>query len=112
MTIQLDAKTSPSTGSEILEIAALNCGLIVRAPRPTVIIKSITRIYTEFDITFFVEELTSSAKARNQLFDLTFGTLPRLGFSSRQARAIKTKSRVRQRPELKGSSTSCRYLLA
>ena len=72
VTIQLDAKTSPSTGSEILEIAALNCGLIVRAPRPTVIIKSITGTYTEFDITFFVEELASSAKARDQLFDLTF----------------------------------------
>jgi small-conductance mechanosensitive channel/CRP-like cAMP-binding protein len=79
VTVQLDAKTSPSTGSEILEIAALNCGLIVRAPRPTVSIKSITGICIEFDITFFVEELASSAKARNELFDLIFRHLAAAG---------------------------------
>ena len=63
VTVQLDAKASPSTGCEILENATLNFRLIVRAPAPTVTIKSITATYTEFDITFFVEELTFSAKA-------------------------------------------------
>jgi len=66
VTVQLDAKASPSTGCEIPENATLNCRLIVRAPAPTVTIKSITATYTEFDITFFVEELISSAKARNR----------------------------------------------
>jgi hypothetical protein len=47
VTVQLDAKASPSTGCEILKNATLNFRLIVRAPAPTVTIKSITATYTE-----------------------------------------------------------------
>ena len=36
ITVQLDAKTSPSTGTEILEHAILNCRLIVATPAPSV----------------------------------------------------------------------------
>jgi small-conductance mechanosensitive channel len=100
VTVQLDAKTSPSISSEILEIAVLNCGLIVRVPRPTVIIRSITGTYTEFDITFFVEELASSAKARNQLFDLTSRHLAAAGLQlapsrsdqDEKSRTVKTRT--------------------
>jgi small-conductance mechanosensitive channel/CRP-like cAMP-binding protein len=72
VTVQLDAKTPPASGAEILQHAILNCRLIVATPAPTVTVKSINASYTEFDITFFVEELSSSVKAQNQLFDMIF----------------------------------------
>jgi small-conductance mechanosensitive channel/CRP-like cAMP-binding protein len=72
ITVQLDAKTPPATGTAILEHAILNCRLIVATPAPSVTIKSINATYTEFEITFFVEELASSTRAQNQLFDLIF----------------------------------------
>jgi small-conductance mechanosensitive channel/CRP-like cAMP-binding protein len=72
ITVQLDAKTPPATGTEILEHAILNCRLIVGTPAPSVTIKSINATCTEFEITFFVEELASSTRAQNQLFDLIF----------------------------------------
>jgi small-conductance mechanosensitive channel len=79
ITIQLDAKTPPSTGSETLEHAILNCRLIVAAPAPSITIKTINASYTEFDITFFVEELASAVKAQNELFDLMFRHLAAAG---------------------------------
>jgi small-conductance mechanosensitive channel/CRP-like cAMP-binding protein len=79
VTLHLDPKTPPSTGSEILKDAMLNCRLIVTTPAPTVIIKSITATSTEFDVTFFVEELASSTTAQNQLFDLIFRHLVAAG---------------------------------
>jgi small-conductance mechanosensitive channel/CRP-like cAMP-binding protein len=72
ITVQLDAKTPPATGTEILEHAILNCRLIVATPAPSVTTKSINATCTEFEITFFVEELASSTRAQNQLFDLIF----------------------------------------
>jgi CRP-like cAMP-binding protein len=72
VTVQLAAKTSPSTASEILKHAILNCRLILPAPAPTITVKTINASYTEFDITFFVEELASAVKAQNELFDLMF----------------------------------------
>jgi small-conductance mechanosensitive channel len=72
VTIQIDAKTPPSTGSEILEHAILNCRLIVETPPAAITVKAVNASYTEFDITFFVEELASSAKAQNELFDAIY----------------------------------------
>jgi len=72
VTVQLDAKTPPAAGAEILQHAILNCQLIVATPAPTVTVKSINATYAEFDITFFVEELASSTRAQNQLFDMIF----------------------------------------
>ncbi len=72
ISIQLDAKTSPSTGTAILEHAILNCRLIVATPGPSVTIKSINASFIEFEITFFVEELASATRAQNELFDLIF----------------------------------------
>src|SRR5499427_8085537 len=63
ITVQLDAKTSPAIGTELLERALLNCRLIVRSPSPTVTVRSITSAYTEFEITFFVEDLASATQA-------------------------------------------------
>jgi small-conductance mechanosensitive channel/CRP-like cAMP-binding protein len=72
ITVQLDPKTPPATGAEILDHAILNCRLIVATPAPSVTIKSINASFTEFEITFFVEELASATRAQNQLFDLIF----------------------------------------
>jgi hypothetical protein len=72
VTIQLESDTPPSSGKEILEDAVLNCRLIVRSPAPTVTIKSMNGALTEFDITFFVEDLGQSANAQNELFDCIF----------------------------------------
>src|SRR6266404_7104035 len=79
VTMQLEAKTPPATGSEILDHAILNCQLIVATPAPTVTVKTINAGYTEFEVTFFVEELASSAKAQNELFDLMFRHLAAAG---------------------------------
>ena len=79
ITVQLDAKTPPATGTAILEQAILNCRLIVATPAPTVTIKSINATFTEFEITFFVEELSSARNAQNQLFDLIFRHLAASG---------------------------------
>ena len=79
ISVQLDAKTPPATGTEILEHAILNCRLIVATPAPSVTIKSINATCTEFEITFFVEELASSTRAQNQLFDLIFRHLAAAG---------------------------------
>ena len=72
VTVQLDARTPPATGTEILQRAILNCRPIVATPAPSVTVKSINATCTEFEITFFVEDLASSMKAQNQLFDLIF----------------------------------------
>jgi small-conductance mechanosensitive channel len=79
ITVQVDAKAPPATAAEILEHAALNCRLIVATPAPSVTIKSINSTFTEFEITFFVEDLASSARAQNQLFDLIFRHLAAAG---------------------------------
>jgi small-conductance mechanosensitive channel/CRP-like cAMP-binding protein len=79
ITVQLDPKTPPAAGTEILEHAILNCRLIVATPAPSVTIKLINASYTEFEITFFVEELASSTRAQNQLFDMIFRHLAAAG---------------------------------
>ena len=79
ITVQLDARTAPSAGTEILEHAILNNRLIVATPAPSVTVKSINATYTEFEITFFVEELASATRAQNQLFDLIFRHLAAAG---------------------------------
>jgi len=70
--IQLEAKTPPATGIRMLELAVLNSRLILRVPKPTVRVVSIDAAHTGFNITFFVEQLASAAKAQNELFDLIF----------------------------------------
>jgi small-conductance mechanosensitive channel len=79
ITVQLAAKTPPMLGIEILERAILNCRLIVAAPSPTVAVKAINAAYSEFDVTFFVEELASTRRAQNDLFDLIFRHLTASG---------------------------------
>jgi small-conductance mechanosensitive channel len=69
VTIQVDAQTPPSRCSEILDHAIRNSRLIVTTPAPTITIKTVNASYAEFEIAFFVEELASTVKAQNELFD-------------------------------------------
>ena len=69
VTVQVDSRTSPSRCSEILEHAIRNSRLIVATPAPTITVKTINASYAEFEIAFFVEELASTIKAQNELFD-------------------------------------------
>jgi small-conductance mechanosensitive channel len=79
ITVQVDAKASPATGAQILEHAILNCRLVVATPAPSVTVKAINAAFTEFEITFFVEDLASSTRAQNQLFDMIFRHLGAAG---------------------------------
>ena len=72
VTVQLDAKAPPMRASEIIEHAIRNSRLIIAAPAPGVVIKTINAAYTEFEITFFVEDLSLSTKAQNELFDFIY----------------------------------------
>ena len=72
VTVQVDAKTPPSQVSEILERAVRNTRMIVTTPGPTITVKTINATYTEFEIAFFVEDLASTVKAQNELFDFIY----------------------------------------
>jgi small-conductance mechanosensitive channel/CRP-like cAMP-binding protein len=72
VTVQVDSQTPPSRCSEVLEHALRNSRLIVTTPAPTITIKTINATYAEFEIAFFVEELASTVKAQNELFDFIY----------------------------------------
>jgi small-conductance mechanosensitive channel/CRP-like cAMP-binding protein len=79
--VQLDTKTAPATGTEILAHAILNCRLIVATPAPTITVKAINATYTDYEITFFVDELGAVTRAQNQVFDLIFRHLAVAGIA-------------------------------
>ena len=72
VTVQVDSGTQPSRCSEILGHAIRNSRLIVATPAPTITVRGINAAYTEFEIAFFVEELASTIKAQNELFDFIY----------------------------------------
>jgi len=72
VTVQLDAKAPPLRASEVIEHAIRNSRLIIAAPAPSIAIKTISVAYTDVEITFFVEDLGSSVKAQNELFDFIY----------------------------------------
>jgi small-conductance mechanosensitive channel/CRP-like cAMP-binding protein len=69
VSVQLDAKTSPALGSEILRQAILNTKLILATPTPLVMVKGVTGDAIQFDLSFFVEEMAQAIRAQNELFD-------------------------------------------
>jgi small-conductance mechanosensitive channel len=87
VTVQLDAKTPPETGAEILQHAILNTRLILATPAPLVAVKSITADATLFDINFFVEELALSTRAQNELFNWIFRHLAAAGIALASAQS-------------------------
>ena len=70
--VQLDSRTPPASGTNILELAVLNSRSILAFPRPTVRVTSIDASHTGYEVTFFVEQLDSVTAAQNELFDLIF----------------------------------------
>lgn len=71
-TVQLDAKTPPGAGVRILEQAILNCRLVLTTPAPSITVKSITGNGTEFEISFFAEDLSRATQAQNELLDFIY----------------------------------------
>ncbi len=69
VTVQLDAKSPPAAGVEILQQAILNTQLILATPAPLAVVKTISGDTIDFEISFFVEELAHSSRAQNELFD-------------------------------------------
>jgi small-conductance mechanosensitive channel len=70
--IQLGSKIPPASGTNILELAILNSRTILPFPRPAVRVLSIDAAQTGYELTFFVEQLSSATEAQNELFDLIF----------------------------------------
>jgi small-conductance mechanosensitive channel/CRP-like cAMP-binding protein len=77
--IKLESNTPPESGVRMLKLAVLNSRLILEVPRPSVRVLSIDAGHTEFEITFFVQQLGSATKAQNELFDLIFRHLAAAG---------------------------------
>jgi CRP-like cAMP-binding protein len=77
--VRLEATTRPSVGIEILDSAMLSSRSIVAEPPPTVIIKSISGDCIEYELTFFVLDLSSASEVKNELFDLVFRQLSAAG---------------------------------
>lgn len=72
VTVGIDSNAPPSVSVEVLQRAVINCRAIVPAPPPAIAIKAIRRGGTEYEITFFVEELAASTQAQNELLDLIY----------------------------------------
>jgi CRP-like cAMP-binding protein len=68
--VQLDARTSPSAGMDILRHALLNSRRILAFPEPSVLVKAMNAAFVDYELTFFVEDLNLSSDARNELFEL------------------------------------------
>jgi hypothetical protein len=99
--VQLDSRTPPASGTNILELAVLNSRSILAIPRPTVRVTSIDASHTGYEVTFFVEQLDSVTAAQNELFDLIFRHVavagaqlaaPKNGhYPAREEEAVKTE---------------------
>jgi small-conductance mechanosensitive channel len=63
--VQLDSRTPPASGTNILELAVLNSRSILAMPRPTVRVTSIDASQTGYEVTFFVDQLDSATAAQN-----------------------------------------------
>jgi small-conductance mechanosensitive channel len=72
LTVGTDSNTPPSLSVEVFQRAVLNCCTIMPAPAPAIAIKGIRGGATEYEITFFVEELAASTQAQNELLDVIY----------------------------------------
>lgn len=68
--VQLSARTSPSTGIDILRDALLNSRRILAFPQPSISVKSMNSAFIDYELMFFVEDLNSVGETQNDLFDL------------------------------------------
>ena len=72
VTLQVGGRTPPSSATEVIERALLNCRLILPEPAPAITTKTINGVYAEFEITFFTETLALSRQAQNEWYDLVY----------------------------------------
>jgi small-conductance mechanosensitive channel/CRP-like cAMP-binding protein len=70
VTVQLDARTSPSAGIGILHHALLNSRRILAFPEPSIVVNSMNATSVGYELTFFVEDLSSTTGTQNEVFDL------------------------------------------
>jgi len=105
VTIETESDTPPAQCIEVLQRATLNCRAIARTPPPTIMVKSIKRSGTAYDVTFFVEELAAATSAQNEMLDLVYRHLAAAGIDmalasdERCGPAIAAASAARTRPE-------------
>ncbi len=79
VSVQLNSRTPPANGTNVLELAILNARSILAIPRPTVRVVSIDASQTGYELTFFIEQLGSATQAQNELFDLIFRHVTAVG---------------------------------
>ena len=72
VTVVVDGSTPPSMSIDVLQRAVLNCRSVALTPPPAIAVKTIGRAGTEYEITFFVEELAASREAQNELLDAIY----------------------------------------
>src|SRR3954471_10671299 len=72
VTLRVGSRTPPSSATEVIERALLNCRLILAEPAPVITTKTINGVYAEFEITFFIETLAGSLPAQNEWFELVY----------------------------------------
>lgn len=79
VTVQVAPGWSPAIIAELLNQAILNCRPILDSPAPSVAVKAMTAVSTDFEIDFFVRDLASATQAQNELDDLIFRHLTLAG---------------------------------
>ena len=70
--LQVCSSTRPSSATDVIRRALLNCRLILPVPAPAIAIKTINAAFADFEITFFTETLASSLQAQNEWSDLIY----------------------------------------
>ncbi len=70
--VRLEPTVAPSGRSASLQAALLSCNRILRAPAPTVVVRSLDAVAMEYEIQFFVSNVEQGPDAQTELFDLVF----------------------------------------
>ena len=81
ITIRLDNQGTPSASANILRQAMLNSRRILAFPKPSILVKDMDAAAVAFELTFFVDDLHSSAAVQNELFDLIHRHLAAAGIA-------------------------------
>ena len=81
ITVEVDARHPPAMVVPVLEHALLNSRTIVRGPKPSIVISSITGDYNAFELTFFVREFGDLTQAQYEIFELTYRHLAAAGIN-------------------------------
>lgn len=85
ITMLLAPDTSPATARRLLADAIKGCNLVLTAPPPLVVIRSMNQDGLSIETTFFTREIKLSLEAQNQVYEKVFRCLGAMGigFGSR-----------------------------